>query len=722
MKKQFLLSLIFLLIMQTPTYSQDDVNLFEYWTFYSDVENSTYKTSCSLAFKQLGERKAAITKLHSKGDYIKRQEKVKKKIMQLLGPLPKKIPLNARVTGVIKKKDYRIEKVIYESVPGFYVTAALFLPKKTKGKAPAIIYASGHTENGFRSETYQHVIINLVKKGFVVLAFDPVGQGERLQYYNEKEGKSDFEPTIEHSYPGTQCYISGYSPTKYFVWDAIRSVDYLLSRKEVDPKRIGMTGRSGGGTQTAYAAAVDDRILAAAPECFITNMEYILKTIGPQDAEQNLSYMISEGLDHADLLEVRAPKPGLMITTTRDFFSIQGARETYKEVNEFYKGLGSEAIVMVEDDDIHTSTKKNREAMYAFFQKYLSNPGSSVDLEVEILKEKELWVTKTGQLATSFKEMETLYSLNKKVVESQISKLESFRASEDFDEHAIHIVNEAKKISGFEYPKDYGDAIFSGRDIKSNYQIEKYLVSGSGDYMLPVALFSPIENSKDEVVVLLDEQGMEHAVNGRNSLIQAILQQGNSVLLFDVTGIGSLGQGYLKGDAYVDNTSFNQWFAGILTHKSIVAMRVEDIIRITHFIKKNLKEIKTISALAIGAVGSEMLHAAVFDNVIQKVCLDQPFLSFADIALSHKYSAPFIPSTVAGAIEKYDLEDLMAAFYPKKILIVNPLLSNGRPMDKVNDLTYPKNVYTQKGVEDNFKYIIEKENTLINEHIVKWLK
>ena len=176
-----------------------------------------YKSSCELAFKQLQERKVAIAQLHTKSDYLRRQEVVKAKLLQLMGPLPEKTPLNARVTGVIKKEDYRVEKVIYESIPGYFVTAALFLPEKRKGRAPAVIYACGHTVNGFRSETYQHIIINLVKKGFVVLAFDPIGQGERLQYYNEKEGKSRFGPTIEHSYPGAQCYISGYSPTKYFI-------------------------------------------------------------------------------------------------------------------------------------------------------------------------------------------------------------------------------------------------------------------------------------------------------------------------------------------------------------------------------------------------------------------------------------------------------------------------------------------------------------------------
>ena len=109
------------------------------------------------------------------------------------------------------------------------------------------------------------MILNLVKKGFAVFAFDPYGQGERLQYFDEKEGKSRFSPTREHSYPGAQLFINGASTAKYMIWDGIRAVDYLLTRKEVDPERIGITGRSGGGTQSSHIAAFDDRIKAAAP-------------------------------------------------------------------------------------------------------------------------------------------------------------------------------------------------------------------------------------------------------------------------------------------------------------------------------------------------------------------------------------------------------------------------------------------------------------------------
>jgi len=722
--KKLSFSLAFLFTILISASSQKDVKLFDFWKYYTASENALYLSSCQLAFEQLQGRKESMAHLHTPEDHLHRQETVRKKLLQLVGPLPEKTPLNARVTGVIRKDDYRVEKLIYESLPGYYVTAALFIPENLKGRAPAVIYASGHTANGFRSETYQHIIINLVKKGFIVLAFDPVGQGERLQYYDEELGKSRFGATTEHSYPGAQCYISGYSPTLYFIWDGIRSLDYLLTRKEVDPERIGMTGRSGGGTQTAYTAALDERILAAAPECFITSMEYVLKSIGPQDAEQNLIHMISEGLDHADLLEVRAPKPALMITTTRDFFSIQGARETYNEVSQFYKALdAAEHMAMVEDDEGHASTKKNREAMYAFFQNYLDNPGSPSDQDVEVFNEKDLWVTETGQLATSV-ESETLYSLNRKTAKNQIAKLKLLRAREDFDEHARKTGEEALRLSGFKTPEYSGEAVFSGLYVNEEYMLEKYLIPGSGNYMLPAALFKPLKEANNEVLLLLDEKGMEHAAEKDSLMIQSLLKQGYSVLLFDVRGIGSLGPGYLKGDAYIDNTSFNQWFAGILTNKSIVGMRAEDIHRMVSFVESSFEEYERVSAIASGACGSELLHAAVFNRGIQKICLLNPFVSFADIVLNRDYAPAYIPSTVAGAIEKYDLPDLVAALSPRKVLIINPKSGKGDPAgedQKYCLLSYPRMVYNQKGLKDHFQHLVLHEGQPVYEQIIQWL-
>ncbi len=720
MKNKLTLSLVFLFIYLIPLHSQDDVDLFDYWQYYSDAENSLYKYFCSAAFLQLEERKTVIDNLQSKGDWIKRQVDVRGKLLNIIGQFPEKTPLNINVTGIIHKEGYRVEKLIYESQPGYYVTSALFIPEDLEGKTPAILNPIGHSTLSFRRDIYQHTIINLVKKGFIVLTYDQIGQGERLQYYESASGKSRFGSTQEHSYPGAQCFISGYSPAKYFIWDGIRGIDVLLSRKEVDPDRIGITGLSGGGTSTAFIGALDDRILAAAPECFITNYNYLFKSRGPQDAEQNLFQFIDNGLDHPDLIEARAPKPTLIVSTTRDFFSIQGARETFQEAGRAFTALGAkDNLQMTEEDHVHGFTRKNREAMYAFFQKHLDNPGDPSDHEVETIPVEEFWITETGQLATSLKG-ETIYSLNKKIVKKQVSALESKRTN--IYEHLSRVPEAAAGISGFSFPEKFDHEIFSGRFVNAEYKLEKYLIQGSGEYMIPLALFRPSKNDKKEAILLLHEKGKNYAAN-MDSLARQLVANGYSVLLGDLPGIGELGPGYLKGDAYIENISYNQWFAGILTGKSIVGLRAEDILRMTYFIKTILADHHSVSAISVGAIGSEILHAAVFDDAFQRICLVQPFLSFADIALSHEYSPGFIPSTVAGAIEEYDLADLMAALCHRKLLIINPLMAGGSMADEKRageNLAFPVSAYSQKDRSEDFSFICEKEKQQVIEEILNW--
>jgi hypothetical protein len=196
-------------------------------------------------------------------------------------------------------------------------------------------------------------------------------------------------------------------------------------------------------------------------------------------------------------------------------------------------------------------------------------------------------------------------------------------------------------------------------------------------------------------------------------------------LLGDLPGIGELGPGYLKGDAYIDNISYNQWFAGILTGKSIVGLRAEDISRMVHFSQSRLPDHHTLSAISVGVLGSEVLHAAVFNESIHKVCLLHPFISFADIALSRDYPPGFIPSTVAGALKAYDLADLMAAFCPRKLLIFNPQSGNGTLQEKRRageELDFPANVYAQKGRSEDLSFIYRKEAAAIVEDLITWLK
>jgi hypothetical protein len=334
--KQFIIFLFFVFHCypdNTLTAQQENLNVLNRWLDWSGGNLMLTRHLNSQAFALLDARDEEIAGLKSAEDWITRQKKVSDILMKTIGPFPEKTPLNARVTGIVQKDGFRIEKVIYESMPGLYVTAVMLIPDGKVKNRPAIIQVSGHGFAAFRSAGTQRQIYNLARKGFIVFAIDPLGQGERIQYWDDVKKGSVLgtSPTSEHSHFGNQMFLSGISPIRYFIWDGIRGVDYLLTRKEVDSERIGIYGCSGGGTQATFIAAFDERIKAAVIGCYITGFRRLLESIGPQDAEQNIYHGIKHGITHADLLQVRAPRPLLISSTTRDFFSIQGAVETYNE-------------------------------------------------------------------------------------------------------------------------------------------------------------------------------------------------------------------------------------------------------------------------------------------------------------------------------------------------------------------------------------------------------
>src|SRR4051812_27534605 len=283
------------------------------------------------AHDRLAARRKEVAELKTPGAVQERQAQIRARFLAALGDLPEKTPLNGRVVGRDRRDGYSVERVIYESRPGHHVTANLYLPD---GDAPfpGVLVPCGHSANGKAAETYQRACILLARNGMAALCYDPIGQGERVQALDD-EGKPRLSAsTAEHTMVGIGALLVGRSTATYRIWDGIRSLDYLASRPEVDPERLGCTGNSGGGTMTAYLMALDDRIAAAAPSCYITSFERLLGTIGPQDAEQDITGQIAFGMDHADYAILRAPRPTLLSVGTQDFFDIQGSWDTYREL------------------------------------------------------------------------------------------------------------------------------------------------------------------------------------------------------------------------------------------------------------------------------------------------------------------------------------------------------------------------------------------------------
>ena len=265
----------------------------------------------------------------------------------------------------------------------------------------------------------------------IVFAIDPPGQGEHVQYYDTSVKFSSVGYTvIEHCYFGNQCFLSGISSARFFIWDGIRAIDYLISRKEVDASKIGVTGFSGGGTITSYIGAVDKRVLVSVPSSWSNATRRHIETKGSVDAESVLMHSVKNGITFEDLLELRAPKPTMLTFTTRDqYLSIQGAREAFQEAKKSYEAFGKgENLAMVEDDFKHWMTPKIRSSIYAFFLKHFQLRGDSNEVKVETLTEKELNVTTTGQAVTS-KGGKIIFDVSKDLSKKHLDRLDESRRS-----------------------------------------------------------------------------------------------------------------------------------------------------------------------------------------------------------------------------------------------------------------------------------------------------
>lgn len=676
---------------------EEDLSVLERWIEWSDSENMLIHHLNDQAFKLLDRRDSIIISLKTKDDWVKRQKEVKSRLSEILGPFPEKTPLNARITGIVRKEGYKIEKTVFESMPGFHVTGCLFIPEGIKGRRPAILNVIGHTDISFRGDAYQNLILHLVGKGFIVFAIDPIGQGERLQYFDPSKSASMVGAgTSEHSYFGNQCFLNGISPALYFVWDGIRAIDYLISRKEVDPARIGVTGLSGGGTQTAFISALDERVKASAPSCYITGFRRLLESIGAQDAEQNFYHGLKEGITHADLIEIRAPKPTLIVSTTRDFFSIQGARESYYEAKKAFKAFGQpDDLLMSEDDYEHGFTLKNNEATCAFFQKYLDLPGNKTSGEIKTIPPEELKITSTGQISTSFN-CETVFSVNAKYANGLITNIENSR--KEIENHLAMVKRKAMELSGFNYSCKDPISIFRGAYQREGYKIEMYALQGNGNYVIPLLIFIPSVTGKYPAIIYLNPNGKigDAAPGGR---IENIVKKGFIVVAPDILGIGELAP---------DKSFFNaSYFISALTGKSLAGIGAEDICSVLEF----LKERKDVDTTLIGSVAFDklcpvMVHAATFNQSIRSLVLIGSLTSYRSVVQNMFYNSDLAAYNVAGALKGYDIPDLLGCIAPRKIILSVLKDQMSQPAGEeliMRDLEFPLKVYTKSGKRDNLQ-------------------
>jgi dienelactone hydrolase len=472
----------------------------------------------------------------------RRREELRAKLIDALGGLPPTdSPLNPRVTGTLYGNGFKIEKVIFESRQETYVTGNLYLPDGISKRRGAVLFVCGHADDAKGYPQYQTVCQYLALAGLIVLAIDPIGQGERLEYCDLQTGKSNIRiGTGEHEQAGAQCWPLGHGLARYFVHDIIRSIDYLCTRPEVDPGKIGITGNSGGGTQTSLAMICDERLAAAAPGTFIMSREAYLASGQPQDAEQIWPGMTAAGFDHEDILLAMAPKPVMVLAVTEDFFPIEGTRRTVARAQRFWDMYGNPGgLELVEDESPHCYTPALARSAASFFAKHLLGKEISVDQAVIApFEPSQLWCTTGGLVRNNYLSARTVHEENCRHADA----LERMRRALPLVERkqlAFSWLN--AQIHSTRMAGDLNPRYLLSRQLSDGLQAQSVVWSSHG-WMYSHAIVIRRESLADErlPVTIALWPGGTGRMQTHEPWIRETCAAGRTVMVLDVTGVGAL--------------------------------------------------------------------------------------------------------------------------------------------------------------------------------------
>ena len=602
------------------------------------------------------------------------QKRLREKFIEVLGGLPERTPLNPQVTGVVERNGYCVEKIIFESQPRHYVTALLFLPdrKRHKPPYPGVLVPCGHAQNAKGYESYQKMGALLALNGMVALVFDPIDQGERGQFM---EDWPELWGTKAHTMVAVGSILLGRNTATFEVWDGMRGIDYLQSRTEVDPNRIGCTGNSGGGTQTSYLMALDDRIVAASPSCYITNFDRLLNTLGGQDAEQNIYAQLEFGMDHADYLMMRAPTPILICAATKDFFDIGGTWTSFRYAKRLYTTLGfAERIDLLENDAGHNYNQQAREGVVRWMSRWLRGKDKPIiEPEIKLLSEEEYQCTPDGQVML-LKGARSAYDLNRKYEDELIEKRNKMWTAAN----SVEMINKVRKIAGIRRISELPDPKIEkvGTIEREGYSIEKMIIKPEEGIYVTALMFVPSQENKKPAVLYLHEKG-KAANAAPGGPIEKLVKAGRLVVAVDIRGVGeTLGVGQPYFEPYFGSDGQDFYIAYVLG-RSYVGMRAEDILIVADLLQQNHPG--PISLIAIGHVAIPALHTAALEpQLFDSVRLKHPLVSWSNVVQMGK-SQDQLVNTVHGALTVYDLPNL-AETLGDKLTIEEPLNALGKPV------------------------------------------
>jgi cephalosporin-C deacetylase-like acetyl esterase len=639
------------------------------------------------AQQELQRREDAIAAIHTVEEARKRQQLVREKILKVLGGLPDyNGPLNARITGTIHADGYSIDKLIFESLPEFYVTANLYRPNKP-GRYPGILVQAGHTQEGKPED--QRLAANLALQGFVSLAFDPIGAGEREQTYDRQlDGEVAGWSEREHVQAGAQNLLINEGEGRYHIWDAKRAVDYLASRPDVDPDRMGAVGCSGGGALTTFIGALDNRLKVVAPACF--TQSYRLMFAGPDpDPEMTFPTILAAGLDDADFAELAAPRAWLFLATEHDYYGPPGVKIVYDEARRFYALFGAEDKVhWFVGSGPHGMPLETREIVYEWMTRYLKGgKGDTQERPVHLYNNFELLATRTGHISEDEPGSRKVYELirdeylahkHQETVPELLAELKKWKIPSDGQAPEVKVLAE-QNIAG-------------GRVQHIRFETEPGLeIDGS--------LYIPDSDGRKEAVLLV-------AGGPTAALAEKLARSGKVVLeLAPRDSASQRDRSPFVGDWYT--TVRADWIGGSLT-----AMHAHDIVRgVDVLAARRDVDPASIRAAAMGVKGVWLLLAAAVDPRIGKIWLDRTPTSVRT-ALDRPLNTNLFEAALPGFALHWDFHDLVTAMGNRAVLWTDPT-------DWMGKVTALKGPYQYRyNIGDTTDFAQQQDDAYIEE----WLK
>lgn len=417
-----------------------------------------------------------------------------------LSPMPEKTPLHPQVFGKIEEKDYTIEKVLIETLPGFYLGGNLYRPRNGRAKHPGILNPHGHWPYGRLENQPLYsgpaLGISLARQGYVVFAYDMVGYTDTIQ--------------LPHRFGSAEQRLWSFGPLGLQLWDSIRALDFLASLDDVDATRLGVTGASGGGTQTFLLTAVDDRVQFASP---VNMVSAIMQ--GGDLCENAPGLRINTS--NVEIAAMFAPKPMLLVSATGDW-THNVPKDEYPAIRRIYDLYGKgDKVEVVQIDAPHNFNEPSREAVYRFFAE--QNPGLSdsrelVEHDISVPPLQDMMALSNRTLPANALDLDGVFRLWREQAQAQNDKIED----------RGFLRERLRQTLTMEIPRDVIAARNSGSIVLSrtgrNDRVPGVWTAGSG-----------------RLAIVVDPKGSAAALE--SDVVKLLHKEGRPVLLLDVFQTGA---------------------------------------------------------------------------------------------------------------------------------------------------------------------------------------